>query len=87
MVVTEHFAVKIPDGYPLEYAGPVMCAGITMYDPMKQYNVKEGSKVGIVGLGGLGQMGVRLAKVTFIPSLSCSSALVKPNRLSNALLQ
>lgn len=61
-VVDENFAVIIPDGYPLEYAGPVMCAGITMYEPMQKHNIKAGSRVGIVGLGGLGQMGVRLAK-------------------------
>jgi len=61
-VVDENFAIRIPDSYPLEYAGPVMCAGITMYDPMQKFGVKKGTRVGIVGLGGLGQMGCRLAK-------------------------
>jgi D-arabinose 1-dehydrogenase-like Zn-dependent alcohol dehydrogenase len=62
MVVDEDFAIIIPDKYPLEYAGPVMCAGITMYDPMQRQGVKAGSCVGIVGLGGLGQMGIKIAK-------------------------
>ena len=62
MVVHERFGIKIPEGYPLEYAGPVMCAGVTLYDPLKRYGAKAGTKVGVVGLGGLGQMGIRVAK-------------------------
>ena len=62
MVVHEHFAIKIPESYPLEFAGPVMCAGITMYDPLVRYGATKGTKLGVVGLGGLGQMGVRLGK-------------------------
>jgi uncharacterized zinc-type alcohol dehydrogenase-like protein len=62
MVVDENFAINIPDGYPLECAGPVMCAGVTMYDPMIKQNIKAGDRVGIVGLGGLGQMGIKIAK-------------------------
>ena len=61
-VVNEKFGVKIPFGYPLEYAGPVMCAGVTMYDPLAVNDAKNGTRVGIVGLGGLGQMGVKVAK-------------------------
>lgn len=62
MVVTEQFAIQIPKTYPLAMAGPVMCAGITLYTPLKLNGIKSGSMVGIVGLGGLGQMGVRIAK-------------------------
>jgi len=62
MVVQERFGIKIPKSYPLEMAGPVMCAGITMYDPLKAFHAKPGDKVGVVGLGGLGVMGVKLAK-------------------------
>jgi uncharacterized zinc-type alcohol dehydrogenase-like protein len=62
MVITEQFAIKIPKSYPLEFAGPVMCAGVTLYDPLKVYGCKPGSKIGIAGLGGLGQMGIRIAK-------------------------
>eukprot|EP00090_Calanus_glacialis_P010418 TRINITY_DN1879_c0_g1_i1.p1 TRINITY_DN1879_c0_g1~~TRINITY_DN1879_c0_g1_i1.p1 ORF type:complete len:373 (-),score=97.18 TRINITY_DN1879_c0_g1_i1:75-1193(-) len=59
----QRFIVKIPDGFPLEAAGPVFCAGITMYSPLVNYKAdKGGMRVGIIGIGGLGQMGVRLAK-------------------------
>jgi uncharacterized zinc-type alcohol dehydrogenase-like protein len=61
-VVHERFAIIIPRSYPLEAAGPVMCAGITMYDPLKKLGARPGTRVGIVGLGGLGVMGIKLAK-------------------------
>ena len=55
--------MKIPAGYPLEAAGPVLCAGITMFTPLLKFSAdKGGLRVGVVGIGGLGQMGVRLAK-------------------------
>merc|ERR1719336_60948 len=61
--VNEKFIVTIPDGFPLEAAGPVFCAGITMYSPLVQWKAdKGGMNVGIIGIGGLGQMGVMLAK-------------------------
>jgi len=62
MVVHERFAILIPPNYPLNCAGPVMCAGITMYDPLKVQGAKAGTRVGIIGLGGLGVMGIKLAK-------------------------
>lgn len=62
MVIHERFAVNIPKSYPLEKAGPLMCAAVTMYDPLKHFGAKPGSRVGILGLGGLGTMGVKLAK-------------------------
>ena len=61
--VHQRFLVKIPDSYPLEAAGPVFCAGITMYSPLAHWKATSGGlNVGVVGIGGLGQMGVRLAK-------------------------
>ena len=61
--ISFRFIVKIPDGFPLEAAGPVFCAGITMYSPLCDWGADRGKmRVGIVGIGGLGQMGVRLAK-------------------------
>merc|ERR1719394_2265149 len=61
--VHERFIVMIPDGFPLEAAGPVFCAGITMYSPLVHWKANNGGmRVGIVGIGGLGQMGVRIAK-------------------------
>jgi len=61
--VNQRYLVKIPESYPLEKAGPIFCAAITMYSPLAHWKVKEGGKkVGIIGIGGLGQFGVRLAK-------------------------
>jgi len=63
MTVHRQYIVKVPKGYPLEMTGPILCAGITMYSPLKHWKCAEGGKrVGIVGIGGLGQMGIRLAK-------------------------
>jgi uncharacterized zinc-type alcohol dehydrogenase-like protein len=61
IVVTEHFAIKIPRDIDLQYAAPLLCAGITTYSPMMQYNVKKGDKVGVVGIGGLGHMAIKIA--------------------------
>merc|ERR1711936_523427 len=61
--VHQRFVIKVPGGFPLEAAGPVFCAGITMYSPLANWGAgKGGKRVGIVGIGGLGQMGVRIAK-------------------------
>jgi D-arabinose 1-dehydrogenase-like Zn-dependent alcohol dehydrogenase len=62
VVTHEHFVVKIPENYPLEFAGPVMCAGVTLFDPLRRYGAGAGSRVAVVGLGGLGVMGVKIAK-------------------------
>jgi len=61
MVVTEHFAIKIPENMDLKFAAPLLCAGITTYSPMMQYKIKKGDKVGVVGIGGLGHMAIKLA--------------------------
>eukprot|EP00127_Corallochytrium_limacisporum_P001579 Clim_evm32s66 gene=Clim_evmTU32s66 len=61
-VCNEEFVIRIPKDYPLECAGPVMCSGVTMYSPLRRYGAKEGDTVGIVGLGGLGRMGIAIAK-------------------------
>jgi alcohol dehydrogenase (NADP+) len=61
ILVAEHFAIKIPDNIDLQYAAPLLCAGITCYSPMMKYDVKKGDKVGIVGIGGLGHMAIKLA--------------------------
>lgn len=60
-VVDENFAIIIPKSYPLEAAGPIMCAGATMYDPLQRYGATAGTKVAVVGLGGLGVLGIQLA--------------------------
>ena len=61
IVVDEHFVLHISDKLDLAAVAPLLCAGITTYSPLKHWKVGPGSKVGIVGLGGLGHMGVKLA--------------------------
>jgi len=61
VVVRDHFVCKVPDGMDVSRVAPLLCAGITTYSPLRQYDVGEGTKVAVVGLGGLGHMGVKLA--------------------------
>ena len=61
IVVRDHFVLKVPDGMDQARVAPLLCAGITTYSPLRQYKVGEGDKVAVVGLGGLGHMGVKLA--------------------------
>ncbi|MFI5181907.1 MAG: NAD(P)-dependent alcohol dehydrogenase [Thermoanaerobaculia bacterium] len=61
IVVTERFTLKIPSGLGLAAAAPLLCAGITTYSPLRQWKCQPGDRVGIVGLGGLGHMAVKLA--------------------------
>lgn len=61
LVVDENYAVRIPDGLDLAEAAPLLCAGITLYSPLKHWQAGPGKKVAVVGLGGLGHMGVKLA--------------------------
>ena len=62
IVVDEAFVLRIPAGLDLAAAAPLLCAGITTYSPLHHWKVGPGQKVGIVGLGGLGHMGVKFAK-------------------------
>jgi uncharacterized zinc-type alcohol dehydrogenase-like protein len=62
ITVNEKFVLKIKKGQPLERIAPLLCAGITTYSPLKRYGIKKGHKVGVVGLGGLGHMAVKIAK-------------------------
>ena len=61
IVVREEFVLKISEKLPLNAVAPLLCAGITTYSPLRRWNVKKGDKVGVVGLGGLGHMAVKLA--------------------------
>lgn len=61
IVVDEKYTVRIPDGLSLDVAAPLLCAGITTYSPLKHWNAGPGKKVAVVGLGGLGHMGVKIA--------------------------
>jgi uncharacterized zinc-type alcohol dehydrogenase-like protein len=62
IVVDEHFAVHIPETADLAGTAPLLCAGITMYSPLRHWNVRPGDRVGVIGLGGLGHVGVKIAK-------------------------
>ncbi len=61
IVVSENFVVSIPDGLALDVAAPLLCAGITTYSPLRHWGAGPGKKVAVVGMGGLGHMGVKLA--------------------------
>jgi uncharacterized zinc-type alcohol dehydrogenase-like protein len=60
-VVNENYAVKIPQSMPLDGVAPLLCAGITLYSPLKHWNAGKGTRVAVMGLGGLGHMGVKYA--------------------------
>lgn len=60
VVVDEKFVLTIPDAIPLDKAAPLMCAGITLYSPLRHWKAGPGTRLGIIGLGGLGHMGVKL---------------------------
>ncbi|WP_137156377.1 NAD(P)-dependent alcohol dehydrogenase [Rhizobium sp. FKL33] len=60
IVVKEGYVLSIPENLPLDAAAPLLCAGITLYSPLKHWNAGPGKKVAIVGMGGLGHMGVKL---------------------------
>ncbi len=61
LVVREEFCLRMPAGLDIAKAAPLLCAGITTYSPLKTWGVKGGSRVGVIGLGGLGHMAVKLA--------------------------
>ena len=62
IVVREHFVVKVSDTLDLKAVAPLLCAGITTYSPLRYWKVGPGQKVGVIGLGGLGHMGVKFAR-------------------------
>jgi len=61
IVVDENYVLRIPDSIPLDKAAPLLCAGITLYSPLRHWNAGPGKQVAVIGLGGLGHMGVKLA--------------------------
>ncbi|OUC75961.1 NAD(P)-dependent alcohol dehydrogenase [Gordonia lacunae] len=61
IVVDENYVLRIPDGIALDEAAPLLCAGITLYSPLRHWGAGPGKKVAIVGLGGLGHVGVKIA--------------------------
>jgi uncharacterized zinc-type alcohol dehydrogenase-like protein len=61
MVVPEHFVIRIPPGADLAATAPLLCAGITTFSPMQHWKLSAGQRVGVIGLGGLGHIAVKLA--------------------------
>lgn len=61
LVARQEFVLRVPEGLDLSRAAPLLCAGITTYSPLRTWNVGPGSRVGVIGLGGLGHMAVKLA--------------------------
>jgi alcohol dehydrogenase (NADP+) len=61
IVVDENYVLRLPENIGLDHAAPLLCAGITMYSPLMHWRAGPGKKVGIIGLGGLGHMGVKIA--------------------------
>ncbi|MED6183364.1 putative mannitol dehydrogenase 3 [Stylosanthes scabra] len=83
MVVDEHFVIRIPEGLPLDAAAPLLCAGVTVYSPLKYYGLdKPGLHVGVVGLGGLGHMAVKFAKAH---GLKVTVISTSPNKKEEAI--
>ena len=62
MVVNDRYVVKIPSNLDLAASAPLLCAGITVYSPMKYFGLKASDKLGVIGLGGLGHMAVKFGK-------------------------
>ena len=83
MVVDEHFVVRILDNMPLDATAPLLCAGISVYSPLKYFELdKPGLHVGVVGLGGLGHMAVKFAKAFGVKVTVISTS---PNKKDEAL--
>ncbi|KAG1441727.1 hypothetical protein G6F57_018627 [Rhizopus arrhizus] len=61
LIVREEFVLSIPEGLDLSRGAPLLCAGITTYSPLRTWNIQHGSRVAVIGLGGLGHMAVKLA--------------------------
>jgi uncharacterized zinc-type alcohol dehydrogenase-like protein len=82
IVVDERFVVRIPDHLNPAAAAPLLCAGITTYSPMRHWGVTKGKKVGVVGLGGLGHMGVKFAHAFGAHTVVFTTS---PNKTEDAL--
>ncbi len=82
VVVKERFVLHVPSNLDLAGAAPLLCAGITTYSPMRRWRVTKGKKVGVVGLGGLGHMGVKFAHALGAHVVVFTTS---PNKQENAL--
>jgi len=82
IVVTERFVLRVPSNLDLAGAAPLLCAGITTWSPMRHWGVTKGKKVGVVGLGGLGHMGVKFAHALGAHTVVFTTS---PNKKEDAL--
>ena len=82
IVVKDHFVLRVPSNLDLAGAAPLLCAGITTYSPMHHWGVTKGKKVGVVGLGGLGHMGVKFAHALGAHTVVFTTS---PNKKDDAL--
>jgi uncharacterized zinc-type alcohol dehydrogenase-like protein len=82
IVVDEHFVLRVPSHLDLAGAAPLLCAGITTYSPMRHWGVTKGKKVGVVGLGGLGHMAVKIAHALGAHVVAFTTS---PNKKEDAL--
>ena len=86
MVVNEHFVLQWPETLPLAAGAPLLCAGCSVYSPMKYYGLdKPGAHIGIVGLGGLGHVGVKFAKAFGLKVTVISTSPSKKDEAINRL--
>ncbi len=78
IVVEEDFVLRVPENLDLAATAPLLCAGVTTWSPLKHWNVGPGTRVGVVGIGGLGHMGVKLAKAmgAYVVVITTSSSKV-----------
>lgn len=79
IVVQEKFVLTIPKNLDIAKAAPLLCAGITTWSPLKHWNVKAGDKVGIIGLGGLGHMGIKFAHAMGAKVIMITTSAAKGN--------
>ncbi|BBZ45167.1 NAD(P)-dependent alcohol dehydrogenase [Mycobacterium parmense] len=77
IVVDENFVLRIPDSIPLDKAAPLLCAGITLFSPLRHWKAGENTRLAIIGLGGLGHMGVKLGAALGAPVTVLSQSLKK----------
>jgi uncharacterized zinc-type alcohol dehydrogenase-like protein len=63
LVINENYVIKVPDNISLDVASPILCAGVTTYTPFKYNKIGKGHKVGVAGIGGLGHMAIKFAKM------------------------
>ncbi|KAM7501667.1 hypothetical protein LguiB_000571 [Lonicera macranthoides] len=85
-VVDQRYCFRIPDGYPPEFAAPLLCAGITVYSPMIRHKMNQpGISLGVIGLGGLGHMAVKFGKAFGLSITVFSTSISKKDEALNKL--